>query len=97
MPTSAQSAFSASASVCAAGSDGDREPARDNVFPSNVNDHRRASARSGRLDRDSGSVDRDELALDNGLGLTAAIPNVHELSIEPLVFTMRTQRSLRTW
>ena len=63
MPSSAQSALSASARLSVGASDCDREPARDNVFPSNVDDHRRASAGTRGLDGDARRVYRDELAL----------------------------------
>src|SRR5579864_5514382 len=67
MPTSAQSAVSASARLSVEGSDGDREPARDNVFPSDVDNDRGAPPRPQRLHRDAGRVDRDELALHHRL------------------------------
>src|SRR5207248_11157062 len=94
MPTSAQSAVSASASVCVEESDCDREPARDNVFPRNVNDHRRASPDARRLHRDSRSVDRDQLAFDDRLRLPAVIPDVHAFPVDALVLVLRPQRPL---
>src|ERR1700720_973588 len=69
MPTSAQSAVSASARLSVDGSEGDREPARDNVFPSDVNDHGRTGACPGRLDRDTRRVDCHQLAFDHRLRL----------------------------
>src|SRR6266852_4619355 len=46
MPTSAQSAVRASARLSVDGSDCDREPARDNVIPCNVNYYRRSPSRA---------------------------------------------------
>ena len=46
------------------GSDTDREPARGNVIPPYVNDHRRASANALRLHGNARTVDRDELSFD---------------------------------
>src|SRR5947208_9669626 len=91
MPTSAQSAVSASASVCVDGSDCDREPARDNVIPRYMNDHRRPTAKARRLDCDSRSVDRDQLAFDHGLCFAAVIANVHAIAMKAFVLLMRSQ------
>src|SRR6266550_1055381 len=96
MPTSAQSAVSASASVCVDGSDCDREPARDNVIPRYMNDHRRATAKARRLDRDSRSVDRDQLAFDHGLRFAALIADVHAIAVKAFVLLVRPQWALRT-
>src|SRR2546430_14270746 len=96
MPTSAQSAVSASASVCVDGSDCDREPARDNVIPRYMNDHRRPTAKARRLDCDSRSVDRDQLAFDHGLCFAAVIANVHAIAMKAFVLLMRSQWALRT-
>src|SRR5438445_6570572 len=85
MPTSTQSAASASARLSVVGSDGDREPARDNVFPCDVDDDRRASPRAQRLHRNAGCVDRDELTLDNTLGFTAPVADVHPPAVEAVV------------
>src|SRR5207244_1258717 len=95
MPSSAQSAVSASAKLSVDGSDCDREPARDNVFPCEVNDHRRSAARAGRLHRDARAVDGHQLTLDDGLGLAASIADVDPLAIESFVLVMRAKRALR--
>src|SRR5437899_163575 len=76
MPSSLQSALSASDSVGVDGSDCDREPARDNVFPRDVNDHRRASARTWRLHRDSRRIHGDQLSLHHRLRVAAPGPDV---------------------
>src|SRR5713101_4481663 len=67
MPTSAQSAVRASARLSVDGSDCDREPARDNVITSNVNDHRSSPSRALRGDRNAGGVYRHQLAFDHRL------------------------------
>src|SRR5205085_7432222 len=95
MPSSTQSALSASASVCEDGSDGDREPARDNVFPRDEDDHRRPAARARRLHGDAGAVDRNELALDHRFGGAAAVADVDALAVKALVVMMRAQGTLR--
>src|SRR5438445_13767738 len=95
MPTSAQSALSASASVWEDASDCDREPARDNVFPCDVDDHRRASTHTGRLHRNAGPVDRNQLTLDQRLRVTAAVADVDTLAVAPIVFEVLDQRLSR--
>src|SRR6266852_4080111 len=94
MPTSAQSAVSASPRLSVDGSEGDREPARDNVIPRDMYDHRRASARTGCLNRNARRVHGDEWAFDHGLGFTRAIADVDALAVEALVFLMAAERSL---
>src|SRR5215470_5251624 len=94
MPSSATSALSASPSDCVDASDCDREPARDNVFPTNVDDHRRPTLRTRRLHRDAGVVDCDKPALDDSLRLTAPIADVDPLAIEPFVVATRAQGAL---
>src|SRR5206468_8463127 len=96
MPTSVQSAVSASPSVWVDASDCDREPARDNVIPFNVNNHRRASPGTGRLHRDPGSVHRHQLPFDDRLRLPAEIANVDTLAVEALVLGMGAQWPLGT-
>src|SRR4029077_15916883 len=96
MPTSAQSALSASARPSVDGSDCDRKPACDDVVPRDVNDHRRAAARPGCLHSDACRIHRDQLALDDGFRLTAAIADVDALPVEPVVVRASTQRALRT-
>src|SRR6266852_6845413 len=91
MPNSAQSAFSASVRLSVDGSETDREPARGNVIPSNVNDYRRAPAWSLRLDRDASAVDRDELAFDNGFRRTRPIAHVHPLAVKTRVVILSAQ------
>src|SRR3979409_957328 len=73
MPTSAQSAVSASPRLSVDGSEGDREPARDNVTPSDMNYHR-CALRGARLHGDAGLVDRHQLAFDHRLRFSTAIP-----------------------
>src|SRR2546427_5120192 len=97
MPSSLQSALSASDSVGVDGSDCDREPARDNVFPRDVNDHRRASASARRRHRDSRRVHRDQLSLDHRLRLPAAVAHVDALAVEPFVLPVAAERTLGTW
>src|SRR4029077_6599994 len=92
MPTSAQSALSASARLSVDASDCDREPARDNVFPWNVDDYRCPAARSWRLHRDAPYVDGDQLAFDDRLRLAAAVADVHSLAVEALVIGVAAQR-----
>src|SRR5882672_7020415 len=84
MPTSAQSAVSASARLSVDGSEGDREPARDNVFPFNVDYHRGASARTKRLHGDACSVDRHQLPFDDGLRIAGAVADVDPLAVDAL-------------
>src|SRR5579859_1153084 len=97
MPSSAQSAFSASARLSVDCAETDREPARGNVFPSYVHDDRRPPARALRLDCDTRAVDRDEVAFDDGLRLAASIANVHSLTVETLVVLFPPERSFRSW
>src|SRR5580765_7143128 len=85
MPTSAQSAVSASARLSVAGSDCDREPARDNVTPCDVQHHRRAASRAQCLHGYAGSVDRDQLTLDGSVRITTAVADVDSLAVETLV------------
>src|SRR5215467_9853913 len=89
MPNSVQSAFSASARArelaSVDGSDTDREPARGNVIPSDVNDHRRASSRTLRLHRDPRSVDRNQLAFHDRLRISRPVAHVHPLAVETLI------------
>src|SRR5216684_4035653 len=95
MPTSAQSAVSASARLSVDGSDCDREPARDNVIPCNVNDHRSSTPRTRGGYRNAGSVDRDELPFDHRIRRSAAVADVDPLAIEPLIVGVAAQRPLR--
>src|SRR6266851_9336464 len=83
MPTSAQSAVRASARLSVEGSDCDREPARDNVIPCNVNYYRRSPPRAHPGYRDAGRVDCDQLALDHGFGRSGAITDIDALAVEP--------------
>src|SRR5712692_3635840 len=94
MPTSVQSAVSASARL-SVDSDGDREPARDNVPPSDVNDHGRTSARTLPLHRDAGAVNGDKLALDNRLRFPDAVADVDPLAVEPVIVGPPAEGSLR--
>src|SRR5438045_4122872 len=94
MPSSVQSAFSASARLSVECSETDREPARGNVFPSYVHDDRRSPARALGLNRNACAVDGDQLALDDRLGLAAPIANVHSPAVETLVVLFATERSL---
>src|SRR5258706_10156058 len=96
MPTSAQSAVSASARLSVDGSEGDREPARDNVTPFNVDDHRRASARTDCLNRDTCPVNRDQVAFDDAVRLARAVAHVDALAVEPLVISVISQWTLGT-
>src|SRR4029077_17483991 len=97
MPTSAQSAVRASARLSVDGSDCDREPARDNVIPRNVNYHRRLAARARPRDRDPRRVDRDQLPFDYGFGRAAPIADVAPLAVEPLVVAMPAERPFGAW
>src|SRR5712692_9067683 len=97
MPTSAQSAVRASARLSVDGSDCDREPARDNVIPSNVHDYRSPPARAQRGYRDAGRVDRDKLAFDHRLGRSTAIADVHALAVEPLIVGVCSQGPFSAW
>src|SRR5712691_9657322 len=94
MPTSAQSAVSASARLSVDGSDCDREPARDNVIPCNVNDYRSSAAGAKRGDGNTRRVDRDQLTFDHRLRQARAVADVHPLAIETLVLGMCAQRTL---
>src|SRR5204862_2565049 len=95
MPSSAQSALSASASVCVDRSDCDREPARDNVFPRNMNDHRRAPARTGGLNGDARGIHGDQLPFHHRLRITAPVMEVDAPAVEALVLIDATTRTLR--
>src|SRR5258706_13044215 len=96
MPTSAQGAVSASARLSVDGSEGDREPARDNVTPFNVDYHRRASARSECLNSDTCPVNRNQVAFDDAVRLPGAVANVDALAVEPLVIFVISQWTLST-
>src|SRR5260370_30024183 len=97
MPTSAHSAVSASPRLSVDGSDCDREPARDNVTPCNVNYDRRPPTRAARLDGDARSVDCNQVAFYRCLRLAGAITDVDPLAVEPFVLPMRAQRTLSAW
>src|SRR6266851_3220889 len=97
MPTSAQSAVRASARLSVEGSDCDREPARDNVIPCNVNDYRSSPPRAQSGYRDAGRVDGDQLTFDHRLRRSAPIADVHPFAVETLVVRMLSQRSLGAW
>src|SRR6202022_2400319 len=88
MPTSAQSAVSASPRLSVDGSEGDREPARDNVIPCDMNDYRCSPASTEGLYCDACLVDRDQLAFHDRLRLSCAIPHIHPCAAEPLVLTV---------
>src|SRR5581483_1303103 len=94
MPSSVQSAFSASARDSVDGSETDREPARGNVIPWNVHYHRCPTTRPFRLDRNPRVVDCDEVSLDHAVRFTSSIVNVHALAAEPFVVTPVVQRTL---
>src|SRR2546428_4032293 len=94
MPTSAQSAVSASARLSVDGSDCDREPARDNVIPPNVNDYRSSAAGAQRGDRDARRVDCNQLAFDHRFRRSAAVADVHPLAVEALVVRVHLERPL---
>src|SRR5712692_10547441 len=93
MPTSAQSAVRASARLSVDGSDCDREPARDNVIPCNVNYYRRSPPRAHPRYRDACRVDCDQLAFDHGFGRSGAITDIDALAVEPFVVSMTAQRA----
>src|SRR3981081_4363299 len=95
MTTSAQSAVSASARLSVDGSEGDREPARDNVFPSDMNNYRSPSASAERLHCDTCTVHRHQLPLDDCLGLACAITHIDPPAVEPPVLEVTAQRPLR--
>src|SRR5260370_3673362 len=95
MPTSAHSAVRASARLSVDGSDCDREPARDNVIPRNVNYYRRSPARAHPGYRDARRVDRDQLPLDHRFGGSAAIADVDSLAVERFVVAMTAEGALR--
>src|SRR6202043_3013625 len=83
MPTSAQSAVSASPRLSVDGSDCDREPARDNVTPCNVNSDRcPAPASTKRLHRDTRFVDGHQLSFDHSLRIASAIKNIDPPPVE---------------
>src|SRR5712692_4966225 len=94
MPTSVQSAVSASARL-SVDSDGDREPARDNVSPSDMNDHGRTSAWTLSLYRDAGAVNGYQLALNDRLRFPDAIADVDTLAVEAVIVGPPAERSLR--
>src|SRR6202521_6382666 len=95
MPTSAQSAVSASARLSVAGSECDREPARDNVTPCDVQNDRCAPARAQGLHGYAGAVDGDQLTFDHGVRITTPIPDVDSLAVEAFVVRVASQRALR--
>src|SRR6266850_7643538 len=95
MPTSAHSAVSASARLSVDGSECDREPARDNVTPCDVHDHRRATPHAHRLHCYAGAVDGDQLTLDHRVGIPTSITDVDAPSVEALVIGVVAQRTLR--
>src|SRR5579864_6220718 len=93
MPTSAHSAVSASPRLSVDGSDCDREPARDNVTPCNVNDYRRPPASLERLHGAARFVNSNQLPFDHGLGLAGAVADVDPLAVEPFVLAVVAQRT----
>src|SRR5579864_6261339 len=93
MPTSAQSAVSASARVWVDGSDGDREPARDNVFPSDMSYDRCPPSHAWRLHRNPRVIDRDQLPLDHAVSLATPVPDVDALSVETRVLVPASERA----
>ena len=95
MPTSAQSAVSASARLSVEGSDCDREPARDNVTPCNVQNNRRASPRALGLHCYAGAVDGYQLSLDHCVCIATSIADVHSPSVKTFVFGLGAQRTFR--
>src|SRR5439155_26433014 len=97
MPSSAHSAFSASARLPVDRSETDREPARGNVIPSDVNDHGRPPTQSLRLHRDAGAIYCDQLALDDCFRLPCPIAHVHPLAVKTRVVLFSTQRPLGPW
>src|SRR5258708_35521272 len=94
MPPSAPSAVSASPRFSVEGSEGDREPARDNVTPSDMNDYRCPTSRTKCLHGDARLIDRHELAFHYRLRLSRALTHVCPLSLEPLVLPMTAQGPL---
>src|ERR1700693_964602 len=97
MPTSAQSAVSASARLSVDGSEGDREPARDNVTPCDVQNHWRTAASPLRLHCYAGAVDGDQLTFDHRVSISAFVADVDSLAVETLVVGVAAQRALRAW
>src|ERR1700730_13936803 len=97
MPTSAQSAVSASARLSVEGSDCDREPARDNVIPRNVNDYRSSATGAQRGDRDARRIDCNQLAFDHCFRGSAAIADIPPLAVETLVIGVHLERPLGAW
>src|SRR5258708_12335979 len=81
MPTSAHSAVSASPRLSVEGSEGDREPARDNVTPSDMNDYRCPTSRTKCLHGDARLIDRHHLASHHRPRPSAPIPHVHPPSL----------------
>src|SRR5258705_4227288 len=96
MPTSAHNAVRASARLSVDGSDGEREPGRDNVIPSDVDDHRRAPPCARRRDRDARIVDCDELPLDDSFRLATPVVDVDAPAVETVVVSPRAERALGT-
>src|SRR5258708_23272189 len=84
MPTSAQSAVSASARLSVDGSDCDREPARDNVIPCNVNDHRSSPPRARGGYGNAGGGYRDEHPLGHRIRRLADGAVIYQPSHEQL-------------
>ena len=76
------------------GSEGDREPARDNVTPCNVQDHWCSTASPQSLHGYAGAVDGYQLTFDHRVVITAPIADVDSLAVEPLVVRVAAQRSL---
>src|SRR5450759_3263003 len=97
MPTSAHSAVSASARLSVTGSECDREPARDNVTPCDVQNDGCATARTLGLHGYAGAVDGDQLTLDHRIRITTPIADVDSLAVEPLVVGAAAQRALGAW
>jgi hypothetical protein len=95
MPTSAQSAVSASARLSVDGSECDREPARDNVTPCNVQNNRRTTARALRLHCYAGAIDGNQLTLDHCVCITASIADVDSPAIETFVIALGAQWPFR--
>src|SRR3984893_1806458 len=94
MPTSAQSAVSASPRLSVDGSDCDREPARDNVIPCNVNYYRCPPAHTLRLHGDTRLINCHQRPFDHGLRLAGAITDVDPLAVEPVGLPVIGERAL---
>src|SRR5712692_6505624 len=97
MPTSAQSAVRASPRLSVDGSDCEREPARDNVIPCNVNYYLRSPSPALPRYRDARRVDGDQLPFDHRFRRSAAIADVDPLAVEPFVIAMTSQRPFGAW